>query len=212
VWLLPDVIAHDAVALDSCLAWYGCARDEAVSRSSAPEQHCATRDVFEARLSRVLRRCERHGHPAHEAALLVAVLGEIGNNSFDHNLGHWPDEPGCFFTCTVTADPLALAWVADRGRGVLASLRQAVPALADHQSALEMAFEKILSGRHPERRGNGLKFVRRVINGHDRRALVAVSATGKVGFGGSLPSLEPLRTWPLRNDLGTLAVVAWRFS
>ena len=29
--------------------------------------------------------------------LIVAVAGEIGNNSFDHNLGKWPDSPGVFF-------------------------------------------------------------------------------------------------------------------
>jgi hypothetical protein len=44
--------------------------------------------------------------------------------------------------------------------------------LADHQEALTIAFERIVSGRRPERRGNGLKFVRSVIHAHADRGLV----------------------------------------
>ena len=202
------MIAAAANALDSCLAWYRQDPGTQIDR----DQYCPTRDVFEGRLSRVLRLCEQSSHSADETALLVAVLGEIGNNAFDHNLGHWANDPGCFFACFVDREAGAFGWVADHGRSVLGSLRQVAPELGDHQTALEMAFATVISGRHPERRGNGLKFVRRVINAHGGRGLVAVSGTGKVCFGGLSHSLDSVRSWPLRDDLGTLAVVQWRFS
>jgi hypothetical protein len=201
------MIAQAESALDLCLAWYG--RRQAAEM--CPEQYCATRDAFEGRLSRAFKLLERGGNPD-EAALLVAVLGEIGNNTFDHNLGHWSGEPGCFFACIIDDMGEAVAWVADQGRGVLASLRQAAPELHEHQAALETAFEKVISGRSPERRGNGLKFVRQVINGHAGRGLLAVSGTGKVGFGALADSLEAVRPWPLGDGLGTLMAVNWRFA
>jgi hypothetical protein len=156
--------------------------------------------------------CDREGYSADETALLIAVLGEIGNNSFDHNLGHWSGDPGCFFACFLDREAGAVGWVADQGRGVLDSLRQVAPDLSDHQTALEMAFERVISGRHPERRGNGLKFVRRVINAHDRRGILALSGTGQVTFGGLAPRVASLRPWPRKDGLGTLAVVVWRLS
>jgi hypothetical protein len=200
------VLAPAESALDLCLAWYQGQQGAAIPT----EQYCATRDVFEGRLSRGLKLLERKGHPADEAALLVAVLGEIGNNTFDHNLGHWSGDPGCCFACFTDGKGKAVAWIADQGRGVLASLRQVAPELHEHQAALEMAFEKVISGRHPERRGNGLKFVRQVINGHVQRGLVAVSGTGKIVFGGMSRRLEAARAWPLADGLGTLTVVHWR--
>jgi len=79
-----------------------------------------------------------------------------------------------------------LTWsvIADRGQGVLASLRRVLPGLQRDQYALDTAFSKIISGRSPEKRGNGLKFVREVVNGCTHRGLVFLSGTGEIGFGG----------------------------
>jgi len=63
-----------------------------------------------------------------------------------------------------------------------------------------MAFVKVVSGRQPERSGNGLKFVRRVVNGSAERGLVAVSGRGRVAFGGLAGPLEALRQWPAAQD------------
>ena len=192
--------------LRQCIEWY-------VSASGLPapdaSQYCQTRDVFEGRLARLLVYAGRVGLPEADAALLTAVAGEIGNNSFDHNLGHWQDQAGCYFAFAFDA-PALLVWIADRGRGVLASLQNVVPGLSDHQQALVMAFERMVSGRHPERRGNGLKFVRSVINAHAVRGLVSVSGRGTLAFGGLGPALLSTIRWPIAQDYGMLTLVGWR--
>jgi hypothetical protein len=53
--------------------------------------------------------------------------------------------------------------LADRGLGVLATLRRARSELANSEEALTVAFTEIISGRYPEIRGNGLKFVKSII-------------------------------------------------
>jgi hypothetical protein len=53
--------------------------------------------------------------------------------------------------------------LADRGIGVLATLKRVRPNLNTHEAALATAFTEIISGRAPEERGNGLKFVKKVI-------------------------------------------------
>ena len=73
-----------------------------------------------------------------------------------------------------------------------------------------MAFERMISGRYPERRGNGLKFVRDVINSHSDRGLVSVSGRGMLAFGGLGPALLGITRWPAEQDYGMLTVVGWR--
>jgi len=53
--------------------------------------------------------------------------------------------------------------LADRGVGILATLKRVRPELKTDKEALKVAFTEIVSGRAPENRGNGLKFVRQVI-------------------------------------------------
>lgn len=53
--------------------------------------------------------------------------------------------------------------LADRGLGVLETLRQVRLSLPNHIAAVEVAFTEFISGRAPEKRGNGLKSVREVI-------------------------------------------------
>jgi len=94
------------------------------------------------------------------APLVVAVAGEVGNNSFDHNLGQWPDIAGIFFGYDLNKRQIVLA---DRGQGILQTLKRIRPSLIDDKTALEVAFTEIISGRDPEERGNGLKFVKSVV-------------------------------------------------
>jgi len=93
--------------------------------------------------------------------LLVAMAGEIGNNSYDHNIGNWPDTPGIFFAYDIHKRTIVLA---DRGLGILATLKRVKPELNTDEEALRVAFTEILSGRSPESRGNGLKFVRKIVS------------------------------------------------
>ena len=83
----------------------------------------------------------------------------MGNNSFDHNLGNWPDVMGVFFAYTI-ADGKVEMFLADRGQGVLKTLRRVKPELKNDVEALQIAFTERISGRAPENRGNGLKFVK----------------------------------------------------
>jgi len=92
--------------------------------------------------------------------LIVAAAGEIANNSFDHNLGNWPNIPGIFFATDLIKRQIVIA---DRGQGILTTLKRVRPALENDGQALKTAFTEILSGRAPEERGNGLKFVKKII-------------------------------------------------
>ena len=54
--------------------------------------------------------------------------------------------------------------MADRGQGLLKTLRKVKPELKNDNQALQTAFTEVISSRMPEARGNGLKFVRQVIS------------------------------------------------
>ncbi len=123
------------------------------------EVYCPTRDVFQARLEKLQFSLE--GIVSESAMyLLSAISGEIGNNSFDHNLGNWPDITGVYFSYDISNRNIVLA---DRGQGVLETLKRVKPELTSASDALRVAFTETISGRSPEARGNGLKFVRKVI-------------------------------------------------
>ena len=92
-------------------------------------------------------------------SLITLIAGEIGDNSFAHNIGKWPDTAGIFFGYDLEKRIVVLA---DRGLGVLETLRRVRPALSSHVAAVEVAFTEFISGRAPEKRGNGLKLVREV--------------------------------------------------
>ena len=122
------------------------------------EEHCLTRDVFQARLDQV--RLALEGKGVAYTSLLIAIIGEVGNNAYDHNLGNWRNVPGTYFSFDAEKGAVV---VADRGQGVLKTLSRVEPALQNDKDALQVAFTKTVSGRTPERRGNGLKFVRDVV-------------------------------------------------
>lgn len=123
--------------------------------------YCPDISVFQARLTRLENELGAVKRISKIFPLISAITGEIGNNSFDHNLGNWPDVPGIFFAYNTGKGAIVLA---DRGRGILATLRNVKPGLANHRDALHTAFTEVISGRSPEYRGNGLKFVRDVVS------------------------------------------------
>ena len=112
------------------------------------DYYCQTRDVFQARLSHLLAETQYY--------LLVASVGEIGNNSFDHNLGRWRDIPGVIFWHDKQGKVVIIA---DRGQGIKETLSKVRSNINDDQAAIKTALTEIVSGRAPEQRGNGLKFV-----------------------------------------------------
>jgi len=121
--------------------------------------YCNTIDIFKARQDRLPRELISKTKNEQLAYLLSAAVGEIGNNSFDHNFGNWPDLPGVYFQIDLNESLILLA---DRGNGVFNTLKKVKPNIKNDIEALTVAFTQIISGRAPEQRGNGLKFVCRV--------------------------------------------------
>ncbi len=122
--------------------------------------YCPTSSIFNARLTKM--EYLLMNKPGFEKlySLIVLIIGEIGDNSFAHNLGKWPDKAGIFFGYDLTKQIIVLA---DKGLGILETLRQVRPELPSHVEAVEVAFTEFISGRAPEKRGNGLKLVREVV-------------------------------------------------
>lgn len=122
--------------------------------------YSATSDVFKARHERMAHAIDANPSLRETASLISSAAGEIGNNSFDHNLGNWPDASGVFFAYDLGKRVIALA---DRGVGVLTTLSRVRPNLKTDKEALDVAFTEIITGRAPEHRGNGLKYVKEAI-------------------------------------------------
>lgn len=172
--------------------------------SPPPEYYCQTSSIFQARLASFetavrtipgLSQDERY-------SLVTAIVGEIGDNAFAHNLGNWPDTPGVFFAFDPNRRQVV---VADRGVGVLTTLRRVKPELRNDRQALTVAFTERLSGRTPENRGNGLKFVRQVI-AHNPLKLVFHSGSAILTLRGMSPELHLTAAHlPLRGTLASLA-------
>ena len=83
--------------------------------------------------------------------LLGAVIGEIGANTFDHNFSFRQDVPKGVFCDYI--------YMCDFGAGLKSTLSRVIKEIDDDKEAIETAFTKAVSGRAPEMRGNGLKFV-----------------------------------------------------
>jgi hypothetical protein len=138
------------------------AYDWVASNTKIPEEYyCQTSSVFNTRLVRMETEMLNDQSLNNYFSLIVSVAGEIGNNSYDHNIAHWPDIPGIFFGYNLAKKQIVLA---DRGLGILETLKRVRSELKDHKDALQVAFTEIISGRKPEARGNGLKYVRKVIS------------------------------------------------
>jgi len=108
-----------------------------------------TRDVFAARMQSYILETKKY--------LEAAVIGEIGNNSFDHNYIFEKNFPSGVY-CNVSYNEKYIV-LADYGMGVRQSLLAVLPDTESDLKAVETAFTKRISGRFPEQRGNGLKFV-----------------------------------------------------
>lgn len=124
------------------------------------EYYCQDSPTFNSRLDKLGQQLQTINGLATDFSLITSVAGEIGNNSFDHNLGQWPDARGILFAYDLNKREMVLA---DRGQGILKTLKRVKPDLADDAAALKVAFTEKISGRTPENRGNGLKYVRKVV-------------------------------------------------
>jgi hypothetical protein len=115
------------------------------------EYRCQYRDTFKARLDNFFLETNNN--------YLNLVCGELGMNAFDHNL-KWLDIPGLYFNWQIKNFVILI----DRGNGVRKTLSKVKTDITSDKDALGLAFtERGLSGRSPEKRGNGLKVVSRKI-------------------------------------------------
>ncbi|MBN2197695.1 helix-turn-helix domain-containing protein [Candidatus Wolfebacteria bacterium] len=131
------------------------------NKKISEEFYCQNSGIFQARLVKMEGLMIKDKKAKNLFSLLTSIAGEIGNNSYDHNLGQWPDIPGIFFGYDLSKKQIILA---DKGVGVLETLKIVKPELKNHKDALVTAFTEIISGRRPEARGNGLKYVKSVIS------------------------------------------------
>ena len=159
---------------------------------------CPTRDVFQARQERLLKTL-RDTLPENSLYLLVGAIGEIGNNSFDNNIGNWRYIAGVIFFLDEIHREIILA---DRGQGLLATIKRVEPKTENHLAAMETAFTKIISGRYPEKRGNGLKYVKNVIESSNL-SLKFYSGDAECQVTGAGLSIRPSTI----NIPGTFAVI-----
>jgi hypothetical protein len=134
----------------------------------------ATRDVFTSRMQTYVAETGKY--------LEAAVISEIGNNTFDHNFVYAKDFPRG--VCCNLSYHGNLVVIADYGRGVRQSLSCVVPDIHTDIEAVEIAFTKRISGRAPEQRGNGLKFVSETIQQNNWQ-LYFHSGTGCAAINGA---------------------------
>jgi len=121
---------------------------EEASKNKDKDYFCSSRDVFQVRIDSYALGTSKY--------LESAIIGEIGNNTFDHN---WDFAEGhARGTYLKLYDFENTVILADFGRGIRKSLERVYQA-KDDKAALEIAFTQQISGRAPEQRGNGLKFV-----------------------------------------------------
>jgi len=171
-----------------------------VTSNLLPRFYCEDSAVFKARLTKLGDILKKEVGLEESFSLITSVVGEIGNNSFDHNIGNWPDVPGVYFAYDVTKRLVVLA---DRGRGILATLRHVRPGLANDAEALGVAFTETISGRAPESRGNGLKLVRRIV-AESSITVEFQSGSAKLYLRGDTPNL---RIEPAEPIQGCFAVI-----
>jgi hypothetical protein len=138
------------------------------------EYFSKTRDVFSVRLQSYITETEKY--------LEAAIIGEIGNNTFDHNFGFITSYPkGAYCNLQYQQKYTVLA---DYGKGIKQSLLAVFPSIKSDREAVEIAFTKRVSGRSPEQRGNGLKFVSETIQ-QNKWALYFQSGSGACSIDGN---------------------------
>lgn len=197
-----EYVIADSPRFDAAFEWF-----KGKSPSNFAQFVCETRDVFTARLNRVAL-LQKQGVSIQDLSLIISTIGEIGNNSFDHNLGHWVDAVGCWFEFFLTKNRLWML-IADRGQGIRSSLSRVAKDLSSDDLALKTAFEERISGRAPENRGNGLKYVKKNIIESLNRGIACKSGNGIVQYGTHGPECASILKGISKNSVGTITIITW---
>jgi len=174
--------------------------------NSNQENYCETRDIFQTQLDKTINGLLNTKKISEEDVYIIAAIaGEIGNNSFDHNLGSWPDIMGVFFDYELADGELKIA-LADRGQGLLATLKRVKPELKNDSEAIFTAFNERISGRAPEPRGNGLKFVKENIK-DKKMHLLFISGQARAELNDKM-TIEQVND----NLRGCLAIISYQHA
>jgi len=199
-YLLNDIKRFAVDLQKLSLAWAANAQAPYIS----DEYYCERQDRFNSRLEKMgIILAGSNIVDEDIASLLTAVAGEIGDNSFMHNVGNWPDVPGIFFAFDINRRIIVLA---DRGQGIRKTLLRARPSIETDVEALHIAFTEIVSGREPEKRGNGLKVVRRIVESNP----IGLSLRSGIAIAESPKQAAPLKIKATQNNIrGVCAVITF---
>lgn len=139
------------------------------------------RDKFEASLPAIIRFLQKKGVNDEDAYRVTAMIGELGNNAFDHNLGKWPNGfIGCLIAMQIQKEKRLLEIVVvDLGVGFKASLSRHTPSPKSETEAILMGLRGE-SGRIGEKRGNGLRTIVSWLKQYYKGMLRIQSAEGVV--------------------------------
>lgn len=144
-------------------------------------KHCRFRDEFNARLERFVKIFINFGLNENDAKLITAIVAELGNNVFDHNLGNWPtDIGGCFIAAQNYPNKKMMEFtIGDPGIGFFGSLKARFPQINSDIEAIELGLAGN-TGRIDEKRGNGLKFIQGWTINNFSGTIYIHSGSGKV--------------------------------
>ena len=99
-----------------------------VTVETPKKYYCESQDIFQARLDAMVNNLSDDKKiPENDIYVISAIAGEIGNNSFDHNIGNWPDIRGILFAYQVVDGGELDIVLTDRGRGVTETLKKIKP-------------------------------------------------------------------------------------
>jgi len=151
--------------------------------------YCEFRDDFGARLSsRIRMMFQNFGMNQDDESRATALVGELGNNVFDHNEGSWPtDVKGAIILAQHHPKKKQIeVVVADPGIGFRGSLRVVNPDLVSDIEAIKLGLSGV-TGRIGEPRGNGLKVIQDwtinkfdgIVKIHSGSGLVVVDKNGQ---------------------------------
>lgn len=169
-----------------------------------------TRDESNNRIAKWIQFFKTQKLSQNDAIIIGAILGELTNNSFDHNLGKWQDVSGCMvgFELDVLTNIFCIA-IADRGQGIISSLKETVAPVTEPSAILQKAFYERVSGRAPEKRGNGLKFVlKHIVEKNNYLFCITQGQMLKVGNQKTKVQIEN----EFSKDLSTLIYIEWSIA
>lgn len=170
--------------------------------------HCNYRDEFDGRLPRFMQIFQNFGLDINNAAQATTLIGELGNNTFDHNLGSWPTDISGNIIIAQNYPKLKKIQivVGDPGVGFLGSMQPAYPELTNDLEAIKKGLSGF-TGRIGEKRGNGLKLIQQwTIN--DFYGIVSIQS----GAGLIDVNADGMEKREVQNTLGTIAQLMIRYK